>query len=117
MRRLGGCDAFFPSPCFEESADPSFHCCFAHGKKFVCGFFAVLPHTVSLQDSYIFGDHRTQKFPANPIRSEEHTSELQSISYAVFCLKKNKYRGKHEGYTQTHEARTRVPANRLAGKH
>src|SRR3546814_1339673 len=28
-------------------------------------------------------------------RSEEHTSELQSlmrISYAVFCLKKNKYR-------------------------
>src|SRR3546814_4982313 len=30
---------------------------------------------------------------ANPTRSEEHTSELQSlmrISYAVFCLKKNK---------------------------
>src|SRR3546814_2055747 len=29
----------------------------------------------------------------NPIRSEEHTSELQSlmrISYAVFCLKKKK---------------------------
>src|SRR3546814_6475600 len=29
-----------------------------------------------------------------PIRSEEHTSELQSlmrISYAVFCLKKKKY--------------------------
>src|SRR3546814_9735618 len=29
--------------------------------------------------------------PAQPIRSEEHTSELQSlmrISYAVFCLKK-----------------------------
>src|SRR3546814_9562508 len=28
------------------------------------------------------------------VRSEEHTSELQSlmrISYAVFCLKKNKY--------------------------
>src|SRR3546814_2705859 len=31
---------------------------------------------------------------APDIRSEEHTSELQSlmrISYAVFCLKKNKY--------------------------
>src|SRR3546814_10864824 len=31
--------------------------------------------------------------PFNRIRSEEHTSELQSlmsISYAVFCLKKNK---------------------------
>src|SRR3546814_10859073 len=31
--------------------------------------------------------------PSFPIRSEEHTSELQSlmrISYAVFCLKKKK---------------------------
>src|SRR3546814_6231963 len=31
--------------------------------------------------------------PAGPRRSEEHTSELQSLmrtSYAVFCLKKNK---------------------------
>src|SRR3546814_960431 len=30
--------------------------------------------------------------PRNPLRSEEHTSELQSlmrISYAVFCLKKH----------------------------
>src|SRR3546814_1706497 len=33
-----------------------------------------------------------------PVRSEEHTSELQSLtrnSYAVFCLKKNKYKHKH----------------------
>src|SRR3546814_8467299 len=32
------------------------------------------------------------------VRSEEHTSELQSlmrISYAVFCLKKNKHESKH----------------------
>src|SRR3546814_17428914 len=32
---------------------------------------------------------------AEPTRSEEHTSELQSlmrISYAVFCLKKKKHR-------------------------
>ena len=31
--------------------------------------------------------------PEGPVRSEEHTSELQShsfISYAVFCLKKKK---------------------------
>src|SRR3546814_6043583 len=31
--------------------------------------------------------------PTDPVRSEEHTSELQSlmrISYAVFCLKKKK---------------------------
>src|SRR3546814_9178762 len=33
--------------------------------------------------------------PVSPGRSEEHTSELQSlmrISYAVFCLKKKKHR-------------------------
>src|SRR3546814_6440523 len=33
-----------------------------------------------------------------PVRSEEHTSELQSlmrISYAVFCLKKKKKQAKH----------------------
>src|SRR3546814_1768996 len=32
-----------------------------------------------------------RKLPDRPVRSEEHTSELQSlmrISYAVFCLKK-----------------------------
>src|SRR3546814_1492677 len=36
--------------------------------------------------------HRGRR-PPDPPRSEEHTSELQSlmrISYAVFCLKKNK---------------------------
>src|SRR3546814_6144972 len=35
-------------------------------------------------------------------RSEEHTSELQSlmrISYAVFCLKKQKIRNEHTGKT------------------
>src|SRR3546814_10021274 len=34
-----------------------------------------------------------QRFAERPARSEEHTSELQSlmrISYAVFCLKKTK---------------------------
>src|SRR3546814_6456543 len=39
--------------------------------------------------------------PPPVIRSEEHTSELQSlmrISYAVFCLKKNK---KHKQNTQS----------------
>src|SRR3546814_7851676 len=39
--------------------------------------------------------------PSNAIRSEEHTSELQSlmrISYAVFCLKKKKI--KHNTNTQ-----------------
>src|SRR3546814_1205267 len=39
------------------------------------------------------------------IRSEEHTSELQSlmrISYAVFCLKKKKHRQEHNK-EQTHD--------------
>src|SRR3546814_16938219 len=38
-----------------------------------------------------------QASPGLPDRSEEHTSELQSlmrISYAVFCLKKKKYQTK-----------------------
>src|SRR3546814_6991358 len=36
---------------------------------------------------------RTRTYRGEPFRSEEHTSELQSlmrISYAVFCLKKKK---------------------------
>src|SRR3546814_10916754 len=43
----------------------------------------------------------------NPGRSEEHTSELQSlmrISYAVFCLKKKKHI-KHITNTQTHNTK------------
>src|SRR3546814_5037855 len=39
---------------------------------------------------------------SEPWRSEEHTSELQSlmrISYAVFCLKKNTPHQKHENIT------------------
>src|SRR6187200_3252811 len=39
----------------------------------------------------MLGDHRAMQVEIDAIRSEEHTSELQSpdtISYAVFCLKK-----------------------------
>src|SRR3546814_9132858 len=44
-------------------------------------------------DILVGDNHR--KAPVQQRRSEEHTSELQSlmrISYAVFCLKKNKTR-------------------------
>src|SRR3546814_7007034 len=48
--------------------------------------------------------NRGDQAPQHPKRSEEHTSELQSllrISYAVFCLKKKKITTtKH--YKQTH---------------
>src|SRR3546814_2968144 len=40
----------------------------------------------------------------NSVRSEEHTSELQSlmrISYAVFCLKKKKNNNMHQNHNTT----------------
>src|SRR3546814_20854019 len=66
----------------------------------------LFPYTTLFRSSFKdnspdqFGSHRTLQLPANvaippqylfSMRSEEHTSELQSlmrISYAVFCLKK-----------------------------
>src|SRR3546814_9650477 len=48
----------------------------------------------------ICGCSLTHEQPLRPLRSEEHTSELQSlmrISYAVFCLKNKK----HTTKTQT----------------
>src|SRR3546814_10738079 len=51
--------------------------------------------------------------PAPRSRSEEHTSELQSlmrISYAVFCLKKKKKKRQknHSGATTTTHSNTRI---------
>src|SRR3546814_4184408 len=46
------------------------------------------------------------ELPAPPRRSEEHTSELQSlmrISYAVFCLKKKKTISKNRLTSSTHK--------------
>src|SRR3546814_4867765 len=46
-----------------------------------------------LIDNFAFASRDTARGAALLLRSEEHTSELQSlmrISYAVFCLKKNK---------------------------
>src|SRR3546814_7470158 len=54
----------------------------------------ILPDFVGLT----FSVYNGRKFV--PVRSEEHTSELQSlmrISYAVFCLKK---KNKHKNLTQ-----------------
>src|SRR3546814_1395950 len=52
-----------------------------------------LLRSAELQDDFVLNRERKQP-PANKARSEEHTSELQSLmrnSYAVFCLKKKKY--------------------------
>src|SRR3546814_10250182 len=47
-------------------------------------------------DDGVSGNGELQPLSGSPLRSEEHTSELQSlmrISYAVFCLnKKNTYK-------------------------
>src|SRR3546814_7358235 len=54
--------------------------------------------------------HRRARRPG-PRRSEEHTSELQSlmrISYAVFCLKKKK----KNTHTTTHNTREASDANK-----
>src|SRR3546814_2272212 len=62
--------------------------------------------THDLNEALILGDHiaimKAGRFvqvgTAQQIRSEEHTSELQSlmrISYAVFCLKKKTNTNKH----------------------
>src|SRR3546814_4905286 len=52
-----------------------------------------------------FGERRRAHGGLHMQRSEEHTSELQSlmrISYAVFCLKKKKQKNQHNaGYNVT----------------
>src|SRR3546814_5043860 len=51
------------------------------------------PEKPKLCDGPITNEQRDAGAPRRIHRSEEHTSELQSlmrISYAVFCLKKNK---------------------------
>src|SRR3546814_5429675 len=54
---------------------------------------ALLPKCVASQTGSFAARSAPEKMPSPSIRSEEHTSELQSlmrISYAVFCLKKKK---------------------------
>src|SRR3546814_953472 len=54
------------------------------------------------RSSAALGSNRTRRSPVSRSRSEEHTSELQSLmrnSYAVFCLKKKKH---HNNITYTH---------------
>src|SRR3546814_2923032 len=55
------------------------------------------------------GTARRRRRPPCARRSEEHTSELQSlmrISYAVFCLKKKKYTKHTQERHDTHQRRT-----------
>src|SRR3546814_12463735 len=57
------------------------------------------PMTKNVSDSGTSTLTLPRNSPLNPPRSEEHTSELQSlmrISYAVFCLKKKKKNNKKQ---------------------
>src|SRR3546814_4527792 len=60
----------------------------------------LFPYTTLFRshDRYAHQDRRPHLQDRRPDRSEEHTSELQSlmrISYAVFCLKKKKQKQKN----------------------
>src|SRR3546814_5089723 len=60
----------------------------------------ILPSAQADARVRIFTPGYEMRFAGHPTlgRSEEHTSELQSLmrtSYAVFCLKKKKYKKKH----------------------
>src|SRR3546814_5819989 len=69
---------------------PSFHCDgTAHRSSSVCGWSLIVSLSRGL--AHQAGDSQSLRDRALARRSEEHTSELQSlmrISYAVFCLKK-----------------------------
>src|SRR3546814_7701776 len=54
----------------------------------------LLGNSLEINSEFFYYDYKNfQAFTVSQLRSEEHTSELQSlmrISYAVFCLKKKK---------------------------
>src|SRR3546814_2231219 len=61
------------------------------------------PGRVAGVDRISQGGHRPRRPRARAPRSEEHTSELQSlmrISHAVFCLKKKNNNEYHHSHTQ-----------------
>src|SRR3546814_8705626 len=64
---------------------------------------ATLARVVSVDGSGVTVETAGKEQLTLPMRSEEHTSELQSlmrISYAVFCLKKKNKRNKRQTIKQ-----------------
>src|SRR3546814_8777391 len=81
-------DTLFPYTTLFRSHTPWCSMPWAGWTKYLFGPFSKYANSVRERNHY-----RTmlRLTPIEPIRSEEHTSELQSlmrISYAVFCLKK-----------------------------
>src|SRR3546814_10902889 len=69
------------------------------------------PDVRGSQGQHLSRGRRTWRLPSE-IRSEEHTSELQSlmrISYAVFCLKKKKsYKDENHSKQQRHNRKNKT---------
>src|SRR3546814_3379642 len=69
---------------------------FRSGVANTWGYGAMTNSYNDMQNSKValyIGSNAAEAHPVSMLRSEEHTSELQSlmrISYAVFCLKKKK---------------------------
>src|SRR3546814_4528150 len=65
---------------------------FGEQRRFVLDVHADMHHVGAVEGRRLEGKRKRARLPVgDAIRSEEHTSELQSlmrISYAVFCLKK-----------------------------
>src|SRR3546814_2649845 len=104
--RSAGCNGHSVIPCVRTSASTSFAPLARSGSKdppslarHAPAFRSpghVRPASRAFSASIIF----------QPFRSEEHTSELQSlmrISYAVFCLKK-KTKPQHYSYIASHQS-------------
>src|SRR3546814_3189559 len=74
-------------------------------------------------DNYFAEVEQAAFSPANIVpgisRSEEHTSELQSlmrISYAVFCLKKKTQNNKHRIYNTMHTTHQKLKSHKYSEK-
>src|SRR3546814_1006984 len=64
-------------------------------------------------------DRHFKKCPFEVRRSEEHTSELQSLmrsSYAVFCLKKKNLTTQHTSHINPHNSTKATPYETLTEK-
>src|SRR3546814_2762099 len=85
----------------------------AHCVRPLCG---TVLETVALGPGFDLSHQHALRLRREHLRSEEHTSELQSlmrISYAVFCLKKKKYKDitpiditYYDNYSKTNETTT-----------
>src|SRR3546814_5679240 len=77
-----------------------------------CGFTDTPPHSHRYASCCSHNRASARALPTPSLRSEEHTSELQSlmrISYAVFCLKKKNSRQQHSRHYCSSDTTTHYP--------